>query len=109
MVVIKLLEKLNDLLSFIDFEAHAYSKNGFPVFTVTDLQGANYGDIESECFLSPSAVVGRLEIYFDDIFLDGDVCCDEPTRFISYEEALDACLSKGYNEMARGIELLLSY
>lgn len=102
------LDRLNKLLSIIDFKAIAEDiDSDNPYIGMIDLQGGNYGDIESEKFNSASEVVDRLSTYFEDTFLDGEICCDYDGKFETYEEAERTARRTGYIEEADAIKLLM--
>lgn len=95
---------LSELLSWIDFD---YSfDNG--KFALIDLQGANLGDIESEQFDDIEQVIDRLDHYWEDTFLNGEICCDIDFDFETYEEAYEYCNSYGYVEQAKAIYVIMN-
>lgn len=52
------------MLDSVDFALEKYGDG----FGLMDLQGANWGDIESDRFKTPSEIVQRLDIYIEDSY-----------------------------------------
>lgn len=97
------LRELNRLLKWIDFKAYVEGC----YFVLRDLQGYPLGGVENEKFHCISDILSRLEHYFDDTFLNGEICCNCEHDFQTYEEAMAACVKRGYHAEASAIALYL--
>lgn len=68
-----------EMLNCMDFSLDKYDDG----YGLTDLQGANWGDIESDRFNTAVEIIERLEIYLDDYYYND--LCDEANCYFDIE------------------------
>lgn len=98
------MEELNEILSFVDYSA-VIDEND--MISLNNVQ--RYDDNEGLYFQSPQEVISFFDgsDLFEDHFMNGEICCNYPEDFISYEQARDVARKTGYHKVADILELII--